>query len=802
MAVARRVARRPPAAAAGRGDRRPLRPGAAHARGRRRRRACSCVPPRRRRLERLALGRAIRRARRGAAAAADSGFGELDRVRDYQPGDPLSRVHWAQTAKRGRLQTKELRAPPRVRAHGGGAARTAPPPPGDDFETAVTAAAALARHLAERGEPVALAHTGRRAGAAAGRPRGLARRWSSRSRASQAGGERALGLALRAEADRAGPAGPADRGRDRGARPGAAAAPSPRAARCGVAGGRRARGPGRRRRRPSSSGRRRRRHRQPAATAWPPRSPPTRMAVPVSPRDGAARAAAVLAAARAPSSRGLGGALRGRRAPGRLLRRWRALAAAAGARRAVAAGAGPPAVAGALVAVAARARGMAAAARRPCDAARARTATPGRRRGRDPAPTACAQGSHGGLPGVARRAPRAGGAAGHRASRRSCGAGRLADRRARAGRSRACWPWASGLAYRWTVRAARPGGGRGARWRCGLAAVLALATWDGGGADRALPPRRRRAGARRRVGGARRRPRHRPGAGRRRLVGVEGLGGRRRRPPAAVARPAPELRRPRLARRAAGRDDRRLPRGALPLRAVSLDEFDGVSFTPAGGGGSSQALPDRRRHHAPPGSRRPHVGARARPSASPWSARAPSSCCASGRARGASGAVLGDGRPGGGRRAGGRRRCSPGDRYTVATLIPRPTPAELVAARPTTRRRAGGRDPPARDAAADAGRDPAVGQRRLPGPPTAPRALRAGAGAGAVGRRRRGHAVRGGQPHRVLPAQELHLRRGPAVPDQPARRHRRRRPTTARRWSTSSSTAGAASASTSPAGWR
>ena len=30
---------------------------------------------------------------------------------DYQPGDPLSRVHWAQTAKRGRLQTKELRAP-------------------------------------------------------------------------------------------------------------------------------------------------------------------------------------------------------------------------------------------------------------------------------------------------------------------------------------------------------------------------------------------------------------------------------------------------------------------------------------------------------------------------------------------------------------------------------------------------------------------------------------------------------------------------------------------------------------------
>lgn len=33
---------------------------------------------------------------------------DLDRVREYRAGDPLSHVHWAQTAKRGQLQTKVL----------------------------------------------------------------------------------------------------------------------------------------------------------------------------------------------------------------------------------------------------------------------------------------------------------------------------------------------------------------------------------------------------------------------------------------------------------------------------------------------------------------------------------------------------------------------------------------------------------------------------------------------------------------------------------------------------------------------
>ncbi len=101
-----------------------------------------------------APGRGSRRRR------PQTGFGELDRVRDYQPGDPLSRVHWAQTAKRGRLQTKELRA-----TEGAGRATLVlldgAAPGGEDLETAVTAAAAIVRHLMERGEPVGLVHTGR-----------------------------------------------------------------------------------------------------------------------------------------------------------------------------------------------------------------------------------------------------------------------------------------------------------------------------------------------------------------------------------------------------------------------------------------------------------------------------------------------------------------------------------------------------------------------------------------------------------------------------------------------------------------
>ncbi|MGD9694596.1 MAG: DUF58 domain-containing protein [Thermoleophilia bacterium] len=129
---------------------------------------------------------------------AVSGFGELDRVRDYQAGDPLSRIHWPQTAKRGRLQTKELKA-----AEGFGRSvlivLDGAAAGGRDFETAVTAAAAIARHLAERAEPVGLVHTGRRpARLAVGRAA-----WPELELALtqlEPGGERALALAVRAEA--------------------------------------------------------------------------------------------------------------------------------------------------------------------------------------------------------------------------------------------------------------------------------------------------------------------------------------------------------------------------------------------------------------------------------------------------------------------------------------------------------------------------------------------------------------------------------------------------------------------------
>jgi uncharacterized protein (DUF58 family) len=148
-------------------------------------------------IERLALG--ARRDGRGARRRVPlAGFGELDRVRDYQPGDPLSRIHWAQTAKRGRLQTKVLRA-----AEGSGRTMMVlvdgAAPAGEALELAVSAGAAAARHAAARGAPFGLAQTGRRP---ARIPVGRGT-WPVAETALtrlEAGGERQLSLALRAEA--------------------------------------------------------------------------------------------------------------------------------------------------------------------------------------------------------------------------------------------------------------------------------------------------------------------------------------------------------------------------------------------------------------------------------------------------------------------------------------------------------------------------------------------------------------------------------------------------------------------------
>ncbi|WP_310550671.1 DUF58 domain-containing protein [Paenibacillus glufosinatiresistens] len=103
----------------------------------------------------------------GAAVRRGRGEGEESDIRSYRPGDPLSRVHWKSSARRGELLTREterersrmlcivldnnaaayqpLRPPAGTRA-GTGAERLAPAPA---FELAVSAAMGLLR-TAER----------------------------------------------------------------------------------------------------------------------------------------------------------------------------------------------------------------------------------------------------------------------------------------------------------------------------------------------------------------------------------------------------------------------------------------------------------------------------------------------------------------------------------------------------------------------------------------------------------------------------------------------------------------------------
>jgi uncharacterized protein (DUF58 family) len=80
-------------------------------------------------------------------------------VREYVQGDDLRRVHWASTAHRGKLMVRQAEAPQDPRAvvlldvgadrhHGHG--------PSASIETAVTAAASAAFHLADRGRGVVL----------------------------------------------------------------------------------------------------------------------------------------------------------------------------------------------------------------------------------------------------------------------------------------------------------------------------------------------------------------------------------------------------------------------------------------------------------------------------------------------------------------------------------------------------------------------------------------------------------------------------------------------------------------------
>jgi uncharacterized protein (DUF58 family) len=80
-------------------------------------------------------------------------------VRDYVQGDDLRSVHWASTAHRGKLMVRQAEAPQDPRAVvllDVRAGRHVGHGPGASIETAVTAAASAAFHLAARGRGVVL----------------------------------------------------------------------------------------------------------------------------------------------------------------------------------------------------------------------------------------------------------------------------------------------------------------------------------------------------------------------------------------------------------------------------------------------------------------------------------------------------------------------------------------------------------------------------------------------------------------------------------------------------------------------
>jgi transglutaminase-like putative cysteine protease len=233
-----------------------------------------------------------------------------------------------------------------------------------------------------------------------------------------------------------------------------------------------------------------------------------------------------------------------------------------------------------------------------------------------------------------------------------------------------------GLAYRWTVEPPGSPGLAGALALAGLVGILALSSWDGGGRERAV----RRAGGAAALGGAAVVLAAALGAGPAQAGDAWwrwqdweiGAGG-----PAASA--ALDLH-----QRYAALDWPGEPRVALvvkaaravPIRAVSLDVFDGVSFTlPDDGATTALPLTDGTVilpfHEVTAGpvlvQRVSVVGARSQ-------------------------LVLAGGRPvsvtGGfsgtadlvGDSVRLDRGLEPGDRYTVRTVIPQPRPADLVAA--------------------------------------------------------------------------------------------------------------------------
>ena len=123
--------------------------------------------------------------RRGDARRTRAATGEeLAGVRDHEVGEPLRRVHWGTSARRGRLTVRELEE----RARGelaivlDGASAGA----GDAFELAVRVAGSLAQEALRAGIAVSFSCTGRVAGAARARAaRAMPELWPTRSARSR-----------------------------------------------------------------------------------------------------------------------------------------------------------------------------------------------------------------------------------------------------------------------------------------------------------------------------------------------------------------------------------------------------------------------------------------------------------------------------------------------------------------------------------------------------------------------------------------------------------------------------------------
>ncbi|HTI33937.1 MAG TPA: transglutaminase-like domain-containing protein, partial [Miltoncostaea sp.] len=157
---------------------------------------------------------------------------------------------------------------------------------------------------------------------------------------------------------------------------------------------------------------------------------------------------------------------------------------------------------------------------------------------------------------------------------------------------------------------------------------------------------------------------------------------------------------------------------ARPIRAVSLDGFDGDAFTLVDDGGSRGIPVDSGMIHLPP---QVGDGAATAPETTQritLVSTHTSIVMGSGRIRWAAGPFAGTADlVGGGLRV--RDALGPGDRYVLRTAIPSPTPADLVAAPPLT-----GRDAPAgetvlRTAPDAAPVDVPLWGSGLPGPPDA-----------------------------------------------------------------------------------